>query len=598
MRRQKLQLKIKKPILAVAETFCRFPMTLLFLALLAALIIFRIETPYDQLADIDELLDRIMAVLVLGIPVSLSVHLIKERYLKSSALLIRISLILATLGFLFLYFQYLIPKVNYITVTRLMMIASAAGLFFLAVPYMFKRTNFEVYIAKLLARAVTSAFFATVLALGLTAVLFAVKTLLYNGLHVNNFAYVWILTWFLFAPVHFLYDLPSIGRDLEMDQYNKVLKVMIFYIVLPIISIYTAVLYLYFIKILVTQVWPISVVAYLVVSYAAVGIAALFMIRPFLAESKWAKTFTSAYTKLIFPLLLMMFVSIGIRIHNYGLTENRYFVVVIGIWSLFAILFTIFNKGRNNSVLPISLAVVAVITVAGPFNAFSLSKQSQNQRFTQILEQNGVLENGQIISSSRVNEKDQIEISEILRYFQRNHSLEEVRYLPKGFDFSKFEETFGFPQKGPYYDINLSYFSYWTDQTPSVNITGYDVYFRVHGYRRHEDTDKNIYKEGVSSQYGKVDIAIDGDFILAVYKDQELVLEYDLRRYVQTLYDKYGTMVGDNKELTADMLLLEENDKVNLQLQVLNVNGSVNQDGIINIENLQGDVFIGFKEAD
>jgi hypothetical protein len=95
-----------------------------------------------------------------------------------------------------------------------------------------------------------------------------------------------------------------------------------------------------------------------------------------------------------------------------------------------------------------------------------------------------------------------------------------------------------------------------------------------------------------------VDIAIDGDFILAVYKDQELVLEYDLRRYVQTLYDKYGTMVGDNKELTADMLLLEENDKVNLQLQVLNVNGSVNQDGIINIENLQGDVFIGFKEAD
>lgn len=598
MRMQRFGFQIKKAGSAVLETFYRFPLTLIILTILAGLMIYQIELSYSRLANMEDTLNRIMAVLALGVPLSLSVHLLHERYLRSWSLWVRVSIFVITLGLLFLYYIFYLPGMDRIAGTRLMLVTSAAGLLFLSIPYMLNKPNFEVYIAKLLTRAVTSAFFTLVLALGLSATLFAVQSLLYADLSTNLFSYIWVLTWFLFAPVHFLYDLPLVGQDLEKTQYNKVIKIMMLYIVLPIITIYTVVLYLYFMKILLSQVWPIGMVSYLVVSYAAVGTIALFMIRPFLEENKWAKVFTTAYTKLVLPLLLMMFVSIGIRIANYGLTENRYFIVVIGLWSLFAVVFILLNKGRHNSVLPISLAIIAVMTVVGPVNAFTTSRWSQNQRFVEILQRNDLIENGRIVSrGNQVDGEDQREISEVLHYFDRYHSLEDVRYLPRDFEYTKFEETFGFKRQDPYYGgVTRNYFSYYRGQTAPIAITGYDLFFHLqaYGYAR---LGVDVFKQEVSGQYGNIEIVMKDDFILTVLKDMQIIFEYDVHKVVQELYDKYGSIMKDNEGLTSELLLSGENDKLRLQLHIQNVSGSVDTDtGIVTIEGLQAEIFIGFIE--
>jgi len=38
--------------------------------------------------------------------------------------------------------------------------------------------------------------------------------------------------------------------------------------------------------------------------------------------------------KAIIPLLLVMFVCVGIRVNAYGVTENRYFAIALGVWVL------------------------------------------------------------------------------------------------------------------------------------------------------------------------------------------------------------------------------------------------------------------------
>ncbi len=67
-------------------------------------------------------------------------------------------------------------------------------------------------------------------------------------------------------------------------------------------------------------------------------------------------------------------------------------------------------------------------------SSFNTSMRSQNHRLKTILSNNNMLENSEIVPKEDIDDEDKIEISEILNYFERNHSLEDVKYLPKDFE--------------------------------------------------------------------------------------------------------------------------------------------------------------------
>ncbi|MFZ7131862.1 MAG: DUF4153 domain-containing protein [Eubacteriales bacterium] len=104
------------------------------------------------------------------------------------------------------------------------------------------------------------------------------------------------------------------------------------YIVIPLITVYTFILYAYFLKILVTWQWPQGLVSHLVLWYACIGVGVLFLITPLLQKNFFNHLFKMIFSKGILPLLVMMFISIGLRVQQYGITENRYFVILLGLW--------------------------------------------------------------------------------------------------------------------------------------------------------------------------------------------------------------------------------------------------------------------------
>ena len=103
----------------------------------------------------------------------------------------------------------------------------------------------------------------------------------------------------------------------------------------------------------------------------------------------------------------MMFISIGIRIRSYGITENRYFVLVLGLWVLGIMLYFALIKKSNNIIIPITLSIIALNSVFGPLSSFAVSKRSQNKRFQSILLRNNMLEDNKIIKATEAMPTDE-----------------------------------------------------------------------------------------------------------------------------------------------------------------------------------------------
>lgn len=584
---------IKKSALKIYSTFLRFPLTLAIFIVLAGVIIYMNEAPYNQ--AVDNILERIIGVLILGIPFSLAVNLCMEKFWNNAGTYKRLLSYIIQIAVLGVYYLFLFPDTDMVPTMRLTLITFSLSLTFLIIPYLQGKEGFEVYITKIISKATITAFYTLVIALGLVATLFAVKSLLYSDLREEYYFYSWILSWLVFAPVYFLSGFPKMQDTFVIKDYNNILKILLVYIILPIVSIYTVVLYLYFGKILLTQVWPKGMVSYLVLSYTFAGIISIFLISPFLKQNKWVNIFTNIYLKLIFPLLGMMFVSIGIRINEFGFTENRYLILVVGIWATLAVIFMNFNKGKRNILLPISLAVIAFLTVCGPWDAFSISKLSQNNRFQNILNKYGMITDQKIISSSEVEDNDKKEISEILRYFDRYHKLSEVRYLPSEFELSKMKDVFGFESVDSYRS-SVDYFNYYRPQGTPVIVNGYDILLGFEFYNYHNN-DNSIYESLSDSQYGNIKVSINKEYEMTIFHNNQELYTLNLLNNLTELYKKHGDQFKGKEPHNQELIFADANNKAEVKIIYNAISLNLDKDGNNEIipTNVKADLLIKFK---
>ena len=152
----------------------------------------------------------------------------------------------------------------------------------------------------------------------------------------------------------------------------------------------------------------------------------------------------------------------------------------IGLWLLGSMLYLVFSHKKRNAVLIFALAVLIALSTVGPWSAFSVSKWSQNERLEGICAKYGMVQEGAIIPSDKVSQEDRKEISAVIAYFERYHTLEDVKLLPDDFTLDAFRELFGF-EYDPYgrsYVIDIE----GPEETDlSLSITGYDYLFQFKG---------------------------------------------------------------------------------------------------------------------
>lgn len=583
--------RIKSTLLSIRKSARRFPITVAVSTILAVLLIYMNESHLT--GDRRQVLERIILVFGLGIPMSLCIGLLIEKFFHKNKMA---SILIYGIGIciLVLYYFVFIESYTIVSMSRYFGTMLFLILSFLYIPRLGIKDYYEYYVIDIWSNFALTFIYSFVLYFGIAAIFFTINQLFDANIPGELFYYMFLIVALVFAVSLFLSKLPSINEEYSKVEYTKSLKVLLIYIVIPLITIYTAILYVYFGKILLTRDWPRGLVSHLVLWYSTLSVGVIFLITPILEENKIAKLFKDLFPKIIIPVLIMMFMSIYQRINQYGITENRYYLVALGVWVLGIMLYFSFKKPLRNIVIPISLSFVILNSMYGPLSSFAVSKNSQNNRLENLLLKNNMINDGLIVKNSDTSREDRREISNIISYFNEDHELHDITILPEDFSLDKMEELMGFKYEPEYsYEYNRDeYFYYSTHNAQDIiDIKGYDYYIKLNSW-----DENKIEIDGLSLQYNRANNS------LSVLRDDKTILEQDLNNFIRDIHEKQkaispndGKNVLDHKNMTYEIDFAGVEENIILKFIFNEINGRIDINNNLLVDNVNFILLISNK---
>src|SRR5688572_30329330 len=141
----------------------------------------------------------------------------------------------------------------------------------------------------------------------------------------------------------------------------------------------------------------------------------------------WVNGYGRWWFVALLPSLAMLLVAIAKRVGQYGVTEQRYFLLVLALWLLGLALYYGITASRNIKLIPMTLCAVALLTTMGPWSAYAVSRRSQMNRLDGLLEKNGMGRAGDPTPArGTVPVEDRREMSAVFHYLAKTHGPEAV----------------------------------------------------------------------------------------------------------------------------------------------------------------------------
>ncbi|HET8827691.1 MAG TPA: DUF4153 domain-containing protein [Pelobium sp.] len=270
-------------------------------------------------------------------------------------------------------------------------------------------------------RFATSALYSAVLFVGLSVALLSIKTLFNVRWDSEIYIRLWIVIVGVFNTVFFLAGIPQPLNSLNTEtNYPKALKVFTQYVLVPLASIYLLILLAYEAKIILEWSLPNSSVAILILGYSVFGMLSILLVHPIRHQegNKWIQLYSKSFYLLMLPLLVLLAVAIIKRVSDYGITESRYFLIVLSLWLTFITVYFLIKGREQIRIVPISLFVFSVLIVLGPWGIKSVSRNSQSQRLATFIAQ-------------KPSEERNDEIRNLVRHLNENYGSESLQKFVK-----------------------------------------------------------------------------------------------------------------------------------------------------------------------
>ena len=242
-------------------------------------------------------------------------------------------------------------------------------------------------------RFALSSIFTGIIAIGLGLAIGAIQ-LLFGMFEDGRFiAEVLITVCGIFHILFFFAGTPN-----ELNQGNwvvdppKPFRLLVQYILVPLVVLYLSILYIYLAKILFAFDLPKGNVSVWILVFCTLGILTILLAEPFRnVESNWVGKLTKIFYWLMLPLLVMLWIAICTRVLAYGLTESRALVLYLAIWLTFISLYNGFYKRKSLLAFPISLFIITFLYQwGGPLSAHSISFKSQSKRTEEIMSRDNI----------------------------------------------------------------------------------------------------------------------------------------------------------------------------------------------------------------
>jgi len=532
---------------ALAGVLRRFPLVMLSAAtgvVAAILLIGRL------LKDYDENTTKVLLTASLGLTFLLCAAIAAEKWRLAGPKKWLPSL--AALVLLALYFFTLDIGVDYPDATvmiRFVGLSLTAHLLVAYLPYLDDTPveDFWEYNKQLFGHFMVGAFYSIVIYAGLAIAILAVDNLF--NLHVNGniYGYLFAVVAGIFNTSYFLANFPRgyEGLATEKSTYTTAIKNLSKFILIPIVGIYFLILYAYSAKILATWELPQGWVSSLVLGFSVAGIFT-YLLNYLLVkfdDSGIVRGYRRWFFYILLPMVLLLFVGIGRRIGDYGVTEERYIVATAGVWLFLMALYFIISKKDNIKFIPLSLSVFALLTVLGPFSAFKVSERSQVGRLEAVFTKYNMIQDGKVSPpKDSLESADANDIYSIL-YYLRDHGhfapvapwfgLSPDVKSPEWEDLNKIITDLKINEQAglsPGSNYCYAYFS----QEAGASIAGFDTLYRV-------TAQPVSFRSSDGFSISASQRAIEWR------KNGELVDSFDMLAYMEKLSGKYDCNQGEFK---------------------------------------------------
>ena len=223
---------------------------------------------------------------------------------------------------------------------------------------------------------------------GLSAIIESLNFLFNADLPSRLHEHVWVTAAALIAPIYGLSLVPTrLDEELTLTGERDTLlergvSVLVNYVLVPIVVVYTVILHAYAVKILLDGALPEGQIGLMVTIFALGGTATWLIAWPWRETGTWVLRFFMRFWFwfTIVPVILLA-IAIWERVSTYGVTPDRYGIVIVAVWLAIVTLYLAIRRNRADMrVLLGSIALLLLIGSTGPWGANSVSISSQFAR--------------------------------------------------------------------------------------------------------------------------------------------------------------------------------------------------------------------------
>jgi len=392
--------------------------------------------------------------------------------------------------------------------------------------------------------------FSFILYIGISLALYAIESLFNIDIPSKRYAQVAVIVFGIYGVNLFLSQIPRYILLLQARTYTKAEEIFTKYILTPLMIGYFFIIFAYSIKILITMEWPSGVVAWISLIFSIIAISTYLFWTPLWDENN--SKFKKAIWIAILIETIMLGVSIWLRIDEYGITENRYFISLFGVWLVLMSLYFLFIKNASYKWLFISLTILLLASQFGKYSATNISRENQLTRLQNILDSN-------ITKAKNLNEKSKENIYNTIDYLYNHHGLKSLKkvipdivkeYQENNTTKTKYYFTDFAVEKLGIKDIkNKRVFIMVSKPRDHINIQGYKELIFFDEYNIELQDEKN----------GDIQLK---DNNLTIIKNNKKVVTIDLTQIIKSIdYNKKRVSLPQNK-----MEYIYTDDKVKVKL--------------------------------
>lgn len=377
----------------------RFPFSLFFVMGLAIYFFLKINRhPFDEKS-------QVWAFFSLGIPMSIALTLllenIKNRYFQIGINVLSIILLII--------YTYSFPdKFQVVHICQVIVLCLVFSLSAFFVSFFKKDTDipFWEFSKTTWLQLLISGIFAQVLMLGLSLAVLSLKELFKIDVQHEVYENLAVICYLIFTPIYFLANVPDRTEKRKLKYtFPTFIKILGLYILLPILVLYSIILYVYLLQIVVKWELPNGWVSILVSVLGLGGFLCMLILFPLRLDekekNKIVNLFSSYFSIVLIPLLALMSVGIFRRLGDYGLTINRCYVLILNVWLYGICIYLFISKANHLKWIIISFAAVALLSSVGPWSVYNVTERKLSREIGALLTESKLLKNGKVIDNSK-----------------------------------------------------------------------------------------------------------------------------------------------------------------------------------------------------